>query len=518
MKDYILAVDVGTQSTRAIVFSKEGKALFQAKKNANPYCRLQAGWAEVPANQYWEDTAYVIKKVMDEIGDDKNRLRAMSICAARDNILALDENNEPLRDWFIWIDVRKAKGIEDLLNKELNAKDKLIYHSKGDFFKKVSERSKFNWLRLNEPENYAKAKTYVTIAGYLNYKLCGLIKDSHGMQVGYLPYDFKNKDWYKLKVVYRIMGVRRDQLADLVGPGQEIGKIRKEASKITGLPEGLSLIAAAGDKMCETLGSGVFDETAATISYGTLATIGTTSTNYRSDNKLRYYVFLSCVKNAWNWEYNVYRGYWLISWYCNLFAQGRDLEDFLQEMNQKAANIAPGSDGIFVFPFWTIQTGTYPNAKGIITGITDMQNPVHLYRAIMEGLAYALREGLEIMTSKSHSKPQKIYIVGGGSHSDVAMQITADVFNLPCIRKNSKEVGSIGASMVAAVGSGLYDSYQETVAIMSKDKDVFYPQEKNVKIYDRIYKEIYKKIYKQNELLLKELDKVYEITKAASRT
>lgn len=321
-----------------------------------------------------------------------------------------------------------------------------------------------------------------------------------------------------MKAIYHIMGVKRDQLADLVHPGEEIGKITQEASEITGLPEGLSLIAAAGDKMCETLGSGVFDESSATISYGTLATIGTTSKQYRGDNKLRYYVFPSCVEKSWNWEYNVYRGYWLISWYCNLFAQGRDSGEFLEEMNQRAAKIPPGSDGIFVFPFWTIQTGTYPSAKGMITGITDMQNPVHLYRAIMEGLAYALREGLEIMVSKGSSKPERIYIVGGGSRSDLAMQITADVFNLPCIRKNSKEVGSIGTAMVAAVGSGLYNNYEEAIEIMSEDKDIFYPKEENVKIYDRIYKDIYKKIYRQNESLLKELDKVYEITKAASRS
>lgn len=166
MKDYILSIDVGTQSTRATVFSKEGTVISQAKKDANPYCRLRKGWAEVPANQYWEDTIYVIKEVMDEIGDDKNRLRSMSICAARDNILALDKNNEPIRDWFIWLDVRRATGIEDVLKKELNVMEKLIYNSKSDFFKQVAERSKFNWLKLNEPENYAKVKTYVTIAGY----------------------------------------------------------------------------------------------------------------------------------------------------------------------------------------------------------------------------------------------------------------------------------------------------------------------------------------------------------------
>ena len=513
MKDYILSVDVGTQSTRATVFAKDGTVVTHAKKNSQPYYRLKAGWAEVPANQYWEDTCDVLNQVRADIGDDKDRLRAMSIAAARDNLLALDENNEPIRDWFIWLDVRRATGIEDVLKKELNFVDKVIYKSKGEFFKEVAERSKFNWMRLHEPESHARAKTYVTISGHLTYKLCGIFKDSHGMQVGYLPYDFKNKNWYNLKTVYRILGVRRDQLVDLVHPGEEIGKITEEAAKVTGLPP-VFLIAAAGDKMCETLGSGVFDDSSATISYGTLATIGTTSNQYRDDNKLRYYIFPSCVQDSWNWEYNVYRGYWLISWYCRLFAQGRELTEFLEDMNERAAKIPPGSNGIFVFPFWTIQTGTYPHAKGMISGITDSQNPDHLYRAIMEGLAYALREGLEIMTEKSHKKPEKIYIVGGGSHSDVAMQITADVFNLPCIRKESTEVGSVGTAMVAAVGSGLYDSYEEAINVMSADKDVFTPKPENVKIYDEIYHEIYQKVYRRNEELLIELGRIYEIGQA----
>ena len=109
---------------------------------------------------------------------------------------------------------------------------------------------------------------------------------------------------------------------------------------------GLPLIAAAGDKMCETLGSGVFSPKQATVSYGTMATIGTTITRYVEDSKLKFYTFASCIPDAWNPEYNIYRGYWLITWFCNQYSKEQGMPEFLNEMNELAADVPPGSNGL----------------------------------------------------------------------------------------------------------------------------------------------------------------------------
>ncbi len=502
----ILAVDVGTQSVRAIVFNRGGDQIASARTISEPYYSLQTGWAEVPAEQFWQDTCEVLREVMAKLGDNVHRLKAMTITANRDNIIPLGDDNQPLRDWITWIDTRRTPEIVPILRQTLKGVDKIVFSLKQPFFEMVAQRSKFNWIRLHEPGIYSKAKIYLTITGLLTHRLCGVFHDSLGMQVGYIPYEAKRQDWYKIPTVFKILGVRRDQLPDIFPPGSKLGEITQEASERTSLPVGLPLIAAAGDKMCETLGSGVFSPKQATISYGTMATIGTTIMRYVEDTKLKFYTFPSCIPNAWNPEYNIYRGYWLITWFCKQYSKEHGMPEFLNEMNRLAENVPPGSNGLFVFPFWTIQPGLYPHGKGMVAGWIDRHTEADLYRAFLESIAYALREGLEIMEKKCKTRTEKLYIVGGGSKSDVAMQLTADIFNLPATRLDNAEVCAAGAAINAGIWAGLYKDHEEGVQSMMREDKTFYPIPENVEVYERIYKDIYKKIYLKNKDLFQYLE------------
>jgi sugar (pentulose or hexulose) kinase len=501
-KDLILTVDVGTQSVRAIVFDQTGEQIASARVISKPYYSLQAGWAEVPAEQFWEDTRTVLRQVTEDLGDKVSNLAAITITANRDNILPLDKDKKPIRDWIVWMDTRRTPEAAERLKYDLKGGGRLIYLLKKDFLDMFAVRSKFNWFKYHEPETYENAKIYLSITGYLTYKLCGIFRDSYGMQVGYLPYDAKRMEWYNLPVIYDILGVRRDQLPELCAPGEQIGELTEKAAEECGLPAGLPLIASAGDKMCETLGSGVFSPKQATISYGTMATLGTTVTRYIEDPKLKFYTFPSCIPNAWNPEYNIYRGYWLVTWFCRQYAKESGFPEFLNHMNKEAEKIPPGSNGLFVFPFWTIQPGLYPHGKGMIVGWMDHHGPAHLYRAILESIAYALREGLELIERKSKTRIEKIFVVGGGSKSDVAMQLTADIFNIPCVRLSTSEVCAIGAAITAGVWAKMFFSFEEGVKQMVKEEQTFYPIPENVEAYNHIFDNVYKKIYNKNEDIL----------------
>ncbi len=503
---YILAVDVGTQSVRALVFDREGRQQAGARKISEPYYSVQPGWAEVPADQFWEDSCQVIRQVVEELGDRIGDVKAVAITANRDNILPLDDNDQPLRDWITWVDTRRAPEAKEALKKELKGLDLAVYLADYAFFSMVAYRSKFNWLKYNEPEIYQRAKRYVSLTGYLNLKLCGVFRDARGMQVGYVPYQAKRQDWYKIKAVFKFLGVRRDQLPDLVAPGEEIGRITQAGHEASGLPVGLPVIASAGDKQCETLGGGVFDPSQAVISYGTMATLGTTIMRHIEDKKLKFYTFASCIPDAWNPEYSIYRGYWLVSWFCRQYAREQGMPEFLKRMNEEVEAVPPGSNGLFVFPFWTIHPGLYPHGKGMIAGWMDHHREVDLYRAILESIAYALREGLEIIEAKSRTRVGKLTVVGGGSQSDAAMQLTADIFNLPAVRLADKEVSAMGAAINAGVWAGFYPSYQEGVKALVREEKTFWPDQDRVATYERLYQEVYKKVYRRNEDLFKTLE------------
>lgn len=504
---YVMSIDIGTQSVRAIVFDRNGNQIQNERILNEPYYSLKPGWAEVHADEYWSKLCIVTNRIMRKMGDEKYNIEACAITANRDNIIPLDKNGNYIRDWITWIDQRRVP--EAILNckVDLSAKDKLIHQIKKKTFDMLAYQSKFNWFKYHEPNTYKKARKYLSIAGLVTYKLTNEFKDSVGMQVGILPINHAKLEWYDLDVVYKIIGVRREQLPEICHPNEVMGYVTKKANKETGLPENLPIIAAGGDKQCETLGSGCFKHGQTVISYGTLATIAVTSKKYVQNKNFTYYTWPSSIRGAWNPEFNIYRGYWLVTWFCRQYAKEKDFPDLINEMNEKAKDIPPGSNGLFVYPFWTPHPALYPLAKGAILGCTDYHNKEHLYKAILEGIAYALKDGLHLIEKDTNQKIKELYVVGGGSKSDVAMQLTADIFNMPAKRLQTHEVCAIGAAINAGMAINMFLNEEEAVKNMTKVSKVFYPIKENVQVYDDIFNNIYKKMYIDNEDIFKTLSK-----------
>lgn len=506
-EEYVMSIDIGTQSIRAIVFDVNGNQIENERVLNTPYYSLKSGWAEVHANEYWENLCLVSNNLMEKMGDDKHKIKACAITANRDCIIPIDKNGNYIRDWITWMDQRRVP--EAILKdaQYFNSKEKFIYLLKKRVFKELAYRSKFNWFKYNEPETFKKAYKYLSIAGLVTYKLTGEFKDSVGMQVGVLPFDYARLKWFDFDIIYKVIGVRRDQLPELCHPNEIMGYVTREASKVTSLPEGLPIIAAGGDKQSETLGSGCFKEDQAVISYGTLATIALTTKKYVKNSKFVYYTWPSSIKGAWNPEFSIYRGYWLVTWFCRQYAKEKGFPELINEMNKKAENIPPGSNGLFVYPYWAPHPELYPLAKGAILGWTDYHNKEHLYKAILESIAYALRDGLEIIEKDMKTKVKELYVVGGGSKSDVAMQLTADIFNLPVKRLQTHEVCAVGAAINAGMAMKMFDSEKQAVKRMTKVSKVFYPINENAKIYDDIYNNVYKTIYNNGCNIFKTLSK-----------
>ncbi|CCQ96746.1 hypothetical protein CULT_490033 [[Clostridium] ultunense Esp] len=205
-KDYIMAIDVGTQSVRAMVFDYKGEEIAKERVLNHPYYSLEPGWAEVPADDFWKNVCLVINKIYNKLGEDVNKIKACSITANRDNIIPLDKYGNYIRDWIIWVDQRRVpEAIEDA-NNILKGKDKIIYSFSKGFFNMLSTRSKFNWFKYHEEETYKKTHKYLTLGGLITYKLTGNYHDSVGMQVGVLPFDIEKSDWHGLNIVYEITG------------------------------------------------------------------------------------------------------------------------------------------------------------------------------------------------------------------------------------------------------------------------------------------------------------------------
>jgi sugar (pentulose or hexulose) kinase len=260
-------------------------------------------------------------------------------------------------------------------------------------------------------------------------------------------------------------------------------------------------MAAAADKACEVLGCGAVEPDTAHLSFGTAATINTTQPRYVEVQRLLP-AYPAALPGAFNTEIHIQRGFWLVSWFKQEFAaaeralaaeRGVSAESLFDEL---ISAVPPGAMGLTLQPYWSPGLrDPGPEAKGAIIGFGDVHTRAHLYRAMIEGLAYSLRAGRELIEARLKHKLTRLCVSGGGSQSDGAMQITADVFNLPALRPAVAEASALGAAMLAAAGLGWYDSAAQASAAMAKSGACFEPEPANVRTYDALYREVYCPLY-----------------------
>jgi sugar (pentulose or hexulose) kinase len=291
-------------------------------------------------------------------------------------------------------------------------------------------------------------------------------------------------------------------LPELQPAGESLGAITEDASAETGIPAGIPLIASGSDKACEVLGSGCLSPDQGSLSFGTTATFNITSEKYLEGERF-HPAYPGVVPGTYNPEMAIRRGFWMVSWFKNEFGQreqrladeqGIAAETLFDELLEA---VPPGAEGLLLQPYWS--TGSAPagpEARGAIIGFSDVHTRAHIYRAIIEGIGFALREGKEILEKRSGQPVKTLRISGGGSQSDQVMQITADIFGMEVERPHTFETSGLGAAIASAVGTGLYPDFPSAVSAMTREKDRFTPITANQKIYDQLYHDVYRKMYK----------------------
>lgn len=514
-QNYLLAIDNGTQSIRALLFDLKGQLVAKSKVDIEAYFSKQPGWAEQEPDYYWQMLVKACQQLWIELESlhvDKEQIKAASITCQRATMVNLDNQGNSLRPAFVWLDQREQTTLDTmpwywrLLFTIVGEKQTI------DYFRSQSEA---NWIKHQQPEVWKKTHKFLLLSGFHSYKLTGNYVDSVSSQVGYLPFNFKQHCWSKsLDWRWHALPIKREMLPELIPCGDELGKISAQAAMETGIPLGLPLISAGSDKACEVLGSGCLTPHVGSLSYGTTATYNTTNTQYIEAIK-RLPAYPAAIPNSYNIELIVQRGYWMVSWFKREFGlkeqqiadeQGVIVETLFDDLLKK---VPAGSMGLVLQPYWNPGIKTPgPEAKGAMIGFGDVHTRAHIYRAIIEGIGYALREGKELSERKSGIKIDKLMVSGGGSQSDEVMQITADIFGMPVQRPHTYETSGLGAAINAAIGVGLFDNYENAVAQMTHGGDVFTPIMENKKLYDALYHEVYQKMYERLNPLYKAIRKI----------
>jgi len=509
MRDNILAIDHGTQSVRAMIFDLQGTLVSKAKVNITPYTSPQPGWAEQSPDYFWRSLCEACQQLWQETSVPKDAIAGVVLTTMRNTVVAVDRQGEPVRPAIVWPDQRRTRGLPPI-----GGLWGLAFGVTGmaDTVAYFQAEAECNWIRRHQPAVWDRVYKYLFLSGYLTHRLTGRFVDSYGCQVGYVPFDYKALRWAsRHSWKWKAAEVERWQLPNLVPPASVLGEITHVAAEQTGIPVGLPLVAAAADKACEVLGAGCLSPELGCLSYGTTATINTTHRRYVEVIPL-IPPYPSALPRAYSLEVQIYRGYWMVSWFKQEFglhelqiAKQRDVEpEFL--FDELVDQVPSGSRGLVLQPYWSPGVKVPgPEAKGAVIGFGDVHTRAHVYRAIIEGLAYALREGAERMVRRSGVPITEVRIVGGGSQSNAAMQITADVFGLPAYRPHTYEASGLGAAIDAAVGLGLHADFATAVREMTRVGDFFEPDPRVHETYDDLFHRVYKKMYARLKPLYHEI-------------
>lgn len=496
-KSYIIAIDSGTQSIRAVLFDRHGTQIALEQADYEPYFSLSPGWAEQRTEDYWTKLCLVCKGLIAKIDIDLRQICGIGLTSQRNTVIPMDKDGNALRPGIIWLDQRTVANVPPL-GKLSKIAIKLA--GQTDALRYAQKNSKFLWIKQNEPEIYRKTHKFVQASGFFARKLTGEFRDSYGMVSGIYPFDYRALRLYGrvMSFIYDALGIERKQCVDLYPPDKVLGYVTAQAAQETGLPEGMPVVVAAGDKQCELLGAGAIDPSIAEISFGTGTAMEVITRKYISDGQLRFFTWPAAVPKAWNIEMFITRGFWMVTWFKQEFGQREAIEAQKRGvapevvLDEVIRNIPPGSMGLMLQPYWS-PTVSNKYIKGSILGFGDIHTRAHIYRAIFEGICFELRRMQEIVQSKTGIAIKEIRVGGGGSRSDVAVQIAADMFNLPASRMATSEIAALGAAMDAAVGTGLYATFDEAVAAMVHKGKTFMPNPQSHQIYTQLFKDVYKK-------------------------
>lgn len=506
-EEYVIGIDSGTQSTRAILFNLKGEKIASASATHPALMTDERGLIVHDYQDVYQGLCtacqILIEKIKKNSETATGTIKAIGIAAQRATVFFLDKEGQQLCRPISWMD-RSWQSNEKYSDKWKDNLDAWQYF--------LVNYSRMNWMQREYPDIFEKVEKYFTTSGYIHYKLTGEFADSLGNNLG-MPVDREHWNLYQDSAVYEGMAITRSQLATFRNPGEIIGTITNKAAKETGLPVGCPIVAGAGDKQCEILGSGTLNKGQAYITMGTMTGLNLVDDQYIADEYkvTKHRTYTAAVPGFWNAEAVSPRGFWLISWFRDNFAKNLNKDNpkktIEQLLDEEAIHISPGAEGLITIPDWK-STWDKPYAKGIFMGFDMRHGRAHMFRSLLEGIMMQLKIGTDDMCHSTNREIKELRVGGGGSKSYVAVQAIADIFNLSVKKSEEPETCSLGAAICAAVGAGCFPDFYAAAKAMGQNHTEFLPSTENHKLYQELMEEIVNPYYKINEQLLKKLQQI----------
>ena len=485
--DLVIGVDCSTTAAKAVVWGPTGVALSQGRAEFD-LSHPRSTWAEQNPEDWWTATQQAIRRAVQTV--DRERISAIAVTHQRETFACLDRAGMPLRPAMVWADTRATEEVQKYGTAE-------VHRITGKPPNPTPAWYKLLWLAEHEPETLQHTATVVDVGGFLVHRLTGGFRTSWASADPLGVVDLSTFDYSD--ELLSTVGLQREQFAELFAPGAQLGTITESAARQTGLPAGLPVIAGLGDGQAAQLGCGITAPGTAYLNLGTGIVSGTFSPTYASD--VRFRTLAAGIAGGYTLETFIGGGTYNIRWFVEKFAGvntqmlGLDLSPE-QVLEAAADMLPPGSDGLIALPYWTGALTPYwdHHARGALIGLTGVHGKGHVYRAILESLAFEQRFLTTGAEDALGDRVTRIVALGGGSRSRIWCQILADVMQRRVEVVSEYESTCLGAGVLAAAAVGIHSSVESAAAEMTGTGRAFDPDETHLGTYDRLY-EVYRTMY-----------------------
>jgi sugar (pentulose or hexulose) kinase len=502
LRDLVIGLDCSTTACKAIAWDRFGNSHAEGRA-ALSMSMPASGFHEQSAQMWWQSTCQAIQQVTSQI--DPARLAAVCVAHQRESFVPLDQNNQPLRPAILWMDERSRPYLDEL-GSSLGQED---YHQRtGKPLSGNLAVGKIAWLRQHEPAIFERTALYLDTHAYIMLHLVGkpITSWASADPLGLLDMRWPTPNWDEHTL--SVLGITPQQLPSLAPPGGTLGTVTQLASQESGLPQGLPVVAGLGDGQAGALGVNL-QPSEASLSLGTSVVSGTISDRYVVDRAYR--TTTSGIPGYYLLETVLLGGAYTLRWFLETIASGPDNIGSLpseEAFEQLAAQVPPGANGLILVPYWNSAMNPYwdAGASGIIAGWRGTHRKEHIYRAILEGIAFETLLHIEGMEASLSAPIQRLVAVGGGARSDLWCQILADITARPLYRSASHEAAALGAGILAATAAGWYSDVPQAARAMTRlQPGSFSPDPQQHGIYSRLYQQVYRHLFPALQIYLDRL-------------
>ncbi len=486
MMGYFLGIDISTTSSKALVMDATGRVVAVASsphtlQNPKPL------WSEQDPAEWWQAVRLCIKAALKKANISGENVSAVGLTGQMHGLVLLDEAGGILRPAILWNDQRTQYQCDEI-HQRIGRSE--FIQTTGNVALTGFTAPKVLWVKENEPQVYAKARHILLPKDYVRLKLTGEYAMDKADGAGTVLFDLKTRDWSD--AILSKLEIPRAWMPRTFEGTEFTGFITKEAAEQTGLKAGTPVVAGGGDQAAGAVGMGAVEPGVVSLTVGTSGVVFATTPSALIEPEGRLHAFCHAVPGMWHFMGVMLSAAGSLQWYHDKLAPEISFDDLLIE-----AETAPaGCEGLQFLPYLSGERTPYPDplARGAFIGLTLRHGRAHLTRAVLEGVAFGLKDSFSLIQGAGLGKISQIRASGGGTKSALWRQILASVLDAELVTVNTTEGGAYGAALLAAVGAGAWTDIRSACDACIKITGSTNPDSTQVATYQKAYK-IYRQLY-----------------------